>query len=375
MLILDRYIATRLLINFVVLFAIVFLFGISIDLVLNLDNFLGKASEMNGDDSGLVAKFFTGSWLAINFYSPMVFQFYAYLYGLALIGAIGFTLTQLVRNRELIAILASGLSLHRISFPILGVAFLLCILQILNQELMLPRVAPLLLRGHASLGKESVSDFIVPFTPDEAGNLLLASGFSPESGMLSLPTVLVRNVDGQTVRRISADSASWDEERHGWVFEKGRVIDFDLSGEDEWLPEPGASKIEFYATDLSPRALTAREYGHYLGMLSMGQLSEMLDAGGGADKATINRFWYSRFSGVFVTLLVIIICLPFFLLRLPGDLLLKSVLCAGTAVPLMLGMTIVMIAPLPGLGPLQSAFLPVIVLIPIALWRIGHIQT
>ncbi len=375
MLILDRYIATRLLINFFVLFGIVFLFGVSIDLVLNLDNFSNKARDINGEDSGMVANFFTGSWLAINFYGPMLFQFYAYLYGLAIVGAIGFTLSQLVRNRELIAILASGLSLHRIGIPIVGVAFVLCILQLFNQELMLPRVAPLLLRGHANLGQESVSDFVVPFTADEEGNLLLAAGFSPESDSLSSPAILVRNAEGQTVRRITAKSAVWDEAQHGWVLEDGRAVEFDFAGSGDWIPEPGASSVDFYATDLSPRALTAREYGHYLGMLSMAQLSEMLDAGGGTDQATINRFWYSRFSGALVTLLVVVICLPFFLLRLPGDLLLKSMLCAATAIPLMLGTTIVMLAPMPGLGPLQSAFLPVIVLIPIALWRIGHIQT
>ena len=78
------------------------------------------------------------------------------LLGVVLIGGMGFTCAQLVRHRELVAVLASGVSLRRIARPILIVAIMLIGLQALNQELVLPRIAPLLTRDHGEAGKRGL---------------------------------------------------------------------------------------------------------------------------------------------------------------------------------------------------------------------------
>ena len=53
----------------------------------------------------------------LNFHGPRVFQFYSYLMGIVSIGAMGFTLAQMHQHKELVAIMASGVSLFRVAVP------------------------------------------------------------------------------------------------------------------------------------------------------------------------------------------------------------------------------------------------------------------
>jgi lipopolysaccharide export system permease protein len=303
-------------------------------------------------------------------------EFYAYLHGLVAIGAMGFTLAQMYRHRELVAILASGVSLHRVAMPFIAVIFALSLVELLNQEFVLPRVAPLLLRDHGQIGKRTVEEFKVSFTRDAKGNLLQSPAFDPQSNTLNWPTILERDDRGRTVRRITARSAVWDPEGEGWRLAEGAAVTLredDADGSDPTAAAPEA--VDFYPTDLSPEVLTVRHHAVFAQMLSLKQIGRMLRTPGVMDEAALRRYKYSRFSTVLVNVLVLAIALPSFLLREPSNLLVQSVRCAGLGLGGMIGAAIFMMVQLPGISPTVGVFLPVVVLLPVALGRVTFIRT
>ena len=105
-----------------------------------------------------------------------------------------------------------------------------------------------------------------------------------------------------------------------------------------------------------------RRFNQFAAMLSMNQISQMLDTPMLQARDALLRYRYSRFSSVLVSLLVLALTLPSFLLREPANLLRQSVQCAALAVPATVGSAIGMMVEMPGISPAVGVFLPVIVL-------------
>ena len=368
------YVMKRMMINFILLFTILFLLGALIDLVVNLDEFV-KVATMSAEDEGWWSKAVAIVQVGIGFEGPRVFQMYAYLYGLVAVGAMGFTLAQMYRSRELVAIMAAGVGLHRLAVPLFLVMTALGIVQLANQEYMLPRVAPLLLRGHGESGSATAGGFRVPFTPDRRGTLLLARELDPGSETLIDPSFLERNESGRMIRRISASRGIWTEDPPGWALEGGTAIAIALDEQTGAVTPSPPVPISFYATELSPHLLTLHRYGQYLGMLSMSQLDQMLDVAGTFDGPLLRRHWYARFAMLLLNILSLLIVIPFFLTRDVMSVVTRAMWCAGAAITMMFGGALTMMLPMPGVPAMVSVFLPAVVLFPIALVRLASLRT
>lgn len=378
---LSRYVITRFVANFVLLMALLFIFAISIDVFVQLHRFVEAAHAFIGDDAS--AWRLAGEVIALiaDFQAPRIFQFYAYMHGLVAIGAIGFTLGTMHTRRELVAILAAGVSMHRVAQPLLIAVFGLSVLQVLNQEFIIPKVAPLLIRDQGAIGRSGAAEFPIQLTRDGRGNLLQAASFDAPTNTLWAPLILERDEQGRTVRRIAADKAVFSAKENAWLLENGVArwlvtpTNTDTNAGD--LPANAGSKqaIDRYTTDLTPEALTIRRYGQFATMLSLKQIGELANSPGVVDADALARYKYSRFSSVLVNLLVATIALPYFLLREPIGLMRQSLMCAIMTVPAMLGATIGVTMPLPGIPPAAGVFIPVIILLPIAIGRIAYIKT
>ncbi|MDG2291930.1 MAG: LptF/LptG family permease [Phycisphaerales bacterium] len=372
--IIDRYIMKRMVVNFILLFLLLYLFATTIDIILNLEQFDDVARSRLGDDAGFLKRMFVSLGLALNFHGPQFFQFYAYLHGLVAIGALGFTLSQMSRHRELVAMIASGVSLHRASFPVLWVVAGLGVLQLVNQEFIMPRMAPLLLRTHEQIGMASTSSFPIAFTLDSSGALLQSPGFDPVTGVLEAPSIIVRDDRGRTVQRLRASEGVWDQDQGCWLLADGVRVDVVHSGEQgtaAMRPQP----VDRFTTDLSPNLLTIRRFGQFTGMLSSSQIGDMLESPDVREADTLLRSRYSRWATVLVNVLIVMIALPFFMHREPVKLIMRTFACILLVVPLYLIVGTFMLIPLPGISPALGAFLPVIVLLPIAMARFGWIRT
>ncbi len=371
---LDRYIVGRILSNFAILFALIFIFADAIDLLLQLDRFVEVAQARTGE-AGSLWRTIVMAGIILDFHGPRIFQFYAYMLGLLSIGAMGFTLAQMHRHRELVAVLAAGVRLHRVAAPLICAVFGLNLLQLLNQEFVLPQLAPLLIRNHGDIGQAGVSGFEILFTADGDRNLLQAPMFDPQTNTLSKPTILVRDDSGRTVRRITADEATWDPGVDAWRLSQGQVMT-PLTGNSidpssRFIRQP----IELFETDLAPEVLKMRQYRQFAAMLSIKQIRKLLKSGQPEDRDVLIRFWFSRFLAVLINMLVLVITLPFFLLRAPANLLRQSLLCAGTAIPAMLGALIGLTVDLPGIASSVEVFLPGLVLIPIAMFQVTLVRS
>ncbi|MHC4219427.1 MAG: LptF/LptG family permease [Planctomycetota bacterium] len=370
----DLYIIRRFLANFVILLMLLFVFAVSIALLLQLDEFVEATQGIVGAEDGVVTLVTALIGIVVDFHGPRLFQFYAYMLGLLSVGAMGFTLSQMHRHRELVALLASGVRLHRIGLPILGAALGLNLLQLLNQELVLPRMAPLVVRSHGDIGREGAGAFEVRFTADGKGNLLQAPSFDPKTDTLRLPTFLERDELGRTARRITADEATWDEEARVWGLRNGRVMSPQASGVGTTAVLVG-EPLDRYPTDLGPDVLKMRRYREYATMLSLRQIRQMLGSPGVVNEDALVRYAVARFATVLINMLVLMMAMPFFLLREPANLLRNSVLCAGSTIPAMLGALMGFAVAFPGIPPAVSVFLPVLVLLPMAMFMISLIKT
>lgn len=372
----DRYIALCFFVNFTILFVLLFVFAVSVDLLLSLDKFVELGREFAGPDASVIASTLKTIGLIIEFQAPRIFMFYGYMHGLLGIGAMAFTMAQMHRHKELVALLASGVSLYRIAMPLIVCMFILSIVQLANQELMLPRVAPLLLRDHGQIGKQTLEGFPVPLTPDSAGNILQARSFRPDPAqpVLEHPAVLEVDQQGRTTRRISASRAVWNDTAGAWELEDGVAVRTAEPGEVIGA-EPVREPVAAYPTDLSPRALTIRRHAEFAAMLSLRQIEQMLSTPDVVDADLLIRHKYARFAVVLVNLLVMAVTLPSFLLRGPASLLRQSLQCAAIAIPAMLGAGLGMNMNLPGISPAVGVFLPVLILLLLTLARWTYFRT
>jgi len=372
MTILDRHIAARFFTNFALLFTILFVFAVSIDVILQLDSFT-KAVQSSGK-TGITALVEFGR-AVLDFHGPQLFQFYSYMLGLVSVGAAGFTLAQMVRTRELVAIMSGGASLRRVGLVIVACATALNVLQLFNQELLLPRLAPFLVRDHSQVLSGSAARFSVPLTRDGRGQLLRAGSLNPETGEIVMLLMIERDGKGSAVARVEATSAHWNPGRGAYELTGGlRSVRRGLADEPVAGGVEDVQPIDIVTTDLSPEALKVRRYTQYAQMLSLKQLREMREQGG-VEPRLLARLTYLRLASIVVNLLVLVASLPFFLLREPKSLLQQSIACALFGVPASLGSLVAMSMDVPGLAPAVSVFLPAAILLPIAIGRIGAIKT
>ena len=365
-----------MIVNFIVLFTLFFLLGAVIDIIVNLDEFGKTASELSGD-AGFFTKIFSVIQVAVGFEGPRLFQVFSYLHGVIAIGAMSFTAASMLRSREFVAIMAAGISLQRIALPFVYVMAGISVLALLNQEYMLPRVAPLLLRDHDESGEKGTSSFSVPFTKDSNGSLLLAPSINPQTGVITEPAFLERDEIGRMIRQIKAKSAKWDTTTGtGWILEDGQAVDILFDEGTGQATTFAPVQVDYYETNLSPHILTLRRYSQYIGMLGMSQLNRMLDTQGAfGDEKLLLRHWYARFASIAMNLLALVIVIPLFVTKDAVIISRQAIKCGSIALIVLFGGMVIMLMPISGIPAIVSVFLPAIILIPIALFRSITIRT
>lgn len=387
---LDRYIARQYAINVVALLVLLFCFVVTIDVALNIDRFVSNAENMaraaapgadgqKPEPSSLRTAVIT-VFLVVDLWWPRLLQLFNFMLGLVLAGAMGFTVTQLVRHRELVGMLAGGISLRRVARPIIVVAVLATGLQVLNQELVLPRIAPLLSRDPGDAGKREWSAFEVKLPEDGQGRLYFARHFDPERGEATNLHIWERDKEGRAVRRISADRAVWRD--GAWRLENPREVPLDIAATAS--PQTSAdaaaerpSSVTAIETDMDPTTLLVKRYAGFSQSLSWRQIGQMVHSPLTDEQMRdrLERVRWGRVSLMISNVLALVITLPFFLMREPRNMVLQSVKCAPVGIIAMMGAVLGSALTLPGLPPALGVFLPVMVLVPIAIAVVAYIKT
>jgi len=405
---LDRYIVRQFLTNFAILFVVLMSLFVVVDLIVDLDEFI-QAGEAHAD------AWLGGRWVAtlgitVGYYGPTVLLVYVFFNGLIVVGAMGFTLTSLQRTRELTAMIASGVSLYRVAAPLLVTGLLLSALTLPVQEFILPPMAPQLVRKKSQLKQigDERERRPVFYAPAGGGDLLSAEAFDPDAGVLRGVQIHDRSPEGRTVRFVRADAAYWRPEtitpadraaagdaspaiRMRWVFENGVAEEIRQPGAsvdvlaDRERPSPrGVVRgVGAYDTDLSPTVLQARQTAMFASLLSIRELQGLSQnrAVDAARRGKIQQVIWSRFSLMVLNALLLVMALPFFLSRVPGNTLVSALRAAALCIGAWGGgLVMLQVSPatLP-LGALASpavvAWLPVAMYLPVAAWQLSRIKT
>lgn len=261
--ILDRYVAKNFIIGYVIAFMVLLGLRIMIDLSINLDEFAEHASLGTWDVLKNVLIFY-GSQSALYFrdFAAMI----------TVVAAV-FSLGKMTRNNELVAVMASGVSLKRVILPIVLLAIILSALLVVDQEFIIPKLANNLVRSHDALPGQEYYDFW--FLTDNNGSLVSAKKFDEKTGEIFEPTIIVRRevkpLEWEDLGWIKATSATYDYQRNGWQLEDGIYIKISRKTDptaDDLQPE----YIDFYETDITPDSIPVRRQENYKSFLSFSQL-------------------------------------------------------------------------------------------------------
>lgn len=374
MTLLDRYIAKQYLINVIALMLILFSFVVVIDASLNIDRFMEIADRMgnpDGEDApGSLRRWLVTLLLIGDFWWPKLLQLFNFLIGMILVGAMGFTFSQLSRNREFIALMAAGVGLHRVMKPVLGVAFFFMLLQGLNSELLIPRLAPLLVREHDDIGSRALGSAIVPLTLDGSGRLFRAASFDADSGTMDGVYILERDENGKATRAITAEQAVYRD--HGWDLTNGIAKQRGTA-----TPQP-PSPITRVESSLDPNELRMNRYESYAQSLSFAQVSQMLarpTLSDPAKRARYARIKWGRFAIMISSLLALTIAMPYYITREPKNMVVQSLKCAPVAIIALIGGVLGASATIPGLPAAIGVFIPVMILSVVAVAQISALKT
>ena len=319
--VLDRYILRSLLVNYVIALAVMLSLYVVLDMLFNLDEF----TERDPSTAALIANL-------IDYYGPNLALYFAQLSGVIATYACLATVARLRVQNEMTALLSSGVSLYRVAVPVVAFGVFAIALQVADTELLVPSMADKLVRKHEDVGQ--APSYEVLFIPDREGALLSAGRFSPRSETLHHMLVLRRDDQGNAVDIIEADLATWepgteDGTKGRWALQRGRevsqvTIDGGLG--------PRGQRIErypeYYESNLSPRDIAIRQAEGWVRYLSLGQLRELQDERVG-DLVTVVQTRHQRVTAPVVSLVLLLLGLPFFLDRSPATVISDASKCLG----------------------------------------------
>lgn len=362
---LDRMIARQFAVNALVLMLILGSFVVAVDASLNLDRYARAA----GDSAGTVGRIVATLGVIWSTWWPRLLQIYNFTLGFVLAAALGFTCTQLVVRREMVAMLAGGISLRRAMAPILAVCAAFFALAVANQELVIPRIAPMLVgQGVDGARGGALGVTALPTTSDASGRLFFARAFDPQQGTLEHPTIWERDQRGVPTHRIVADAARWDGS--AWMLENGRALPVGR-------PAP-AEPLERVTTDLDPGALAVRRFaglGQNLGFFELGRMLAQDRSLTPDLRRRLERDRWGRVGSWLATGLALVMAIPFFAVRQPTNMAVQAAKCAPIVLAALVLAVLGVSTPVAGMPGWLSVFLPAAVLLPAAAAAVTSIQT
>jgi len=304
--ILDKYVIKNFLIGYAVAFAVLIGLRVIIDLFVNLDEFTEQSSR--------------GTWAIIEnmliYYGLNSMLYFRDFAGIITVVAASFSFGRMVRSSELVAVMASGVSLKRLIGPIVLLAVVLTGLLVIDQEFIIPPLAPKLVRDRDAVrGQES---YDVWFMSDGNGSLICSRKFDVETSTLHSPTIITRRPkpepyqwEWEVTGLIRADSATYNRETNRWNLKNGRFI--------ERYSRKGPQAIPSYdAGDLIPQDIPVRRTGEYKSMLSSRQLAEL--AAQKTKVKDIAQLWsqkHFRITDPLINLVMLMLSLPILVCRDP----------------------------------------------------------
>jgi lipopolysaccharide export system permease protein len=253
---LDKYVTKNFLTGYAIAFGVLMGLRIMIDLFVNLDEFT-EHSELT--ITQVLANI-------ILYYGRNSFLYFRDFAGMITVVAAVFSLGKMTKNNELVAVMASGVSLKRIIAPILFLSLLFAGLHVIDQELLIPPMADKLVRAQDAL-TETLS-YDMWFISDGQGSLFCSPQFKVKEGIIVAPTIITRTKRQDSglfdvTGIIKADSAYYDLDTQSWILDNG--VFMKISKE---LADRPYETVKSYSSDLTPKDIPVRRKSAHMDLLS-----------------------------------------------------------------------------------------------------------
>jgi len=362
---LDRYLLHSFLVNYCIsLFVLISLY-IVLDLFVNLDEFTEAGKSIVSVVAGIV-----------DYYLYNLPLYFSQLSGVITSFAACATLARLQRQNEITAVLASGTSLYRLAAPVMVAGLVMNGLLVFDHEVILPRVAPKLVRSRDDV--EGARVYAVWFVKDGESRLISALQFSPKQQAIRNLIVMEHSPDrGRLGDVVTAHKAQWDAQRKGWTLEGGKrfsVIDNEKAGlfGQHFMDKEG---VDFYPCTLTPEELQLRQSTQWIGFLSTRQLN-LLAKRGDVNPDRIAQVKHARFTMPISNMILLLLGMSFFMQRLPESVLSQGAkalaVCAVSFLVTFAGQQLIGAV---GLSPALPAWLPVFLFGPLAVLLLDNVKT
>jgi len=307
---LDRYVAKNFLTGYFIVLMVLIGMRIVIDLFVNLGEFAEQHTDL-----GII----TVLWNICRFYGIRSCLYFRDFAGMITVVAAVFSLGKMIHNNELIAVMASGVSLKRVIAPIVLLAILFTGFLIIDQEFIIPHFANELTVSHDDLPGQQ--QFSVWYMPDSNGSLICASEFDEASGTLNGITIVVRHPaePGKWVVTgvIQANSAAYDPQRHGWNLINGRLISI-VADTEVTSSALAPREVDFYKSNITPQQIPLRQQEGYKTLLSSAQLAAMAKPSARVkDLAELHSQKHFRITDPIINMVMLMVALPILICRDP----------------------------------------------------------
>jgi lipopolysaccharide export system permease protein len=313
--VIDRYILRSLLINYLVALGIMLSLYVVLDMFVNMDEFTEQGYPLPTVLANVV-----------SYYWPNLFLYFAQLSSVITLFAAMTTIARMRKLNELTAVLACGVSLYRVAAPVLIFGVVTTGLLVIDTEWLIPAVAHKLARDHDDADGRRAYEVL--FLPDRGGALLSAGQFHPTRGDLRRLLVITRDETGVVVATLEADHATWEppdalRPQGRWRLDRGRLTRRMRADRASPLGPREGKTISYplyYDSDLSPEAIQLRQSEGWISFLSLNELGT-LEKRADAQLAAVIQTKHGRRTAPILSMVLLLLGLPFFLDRSPVNVL------------------------------------------------------
>ena len=321
--IIDRYVFSSFLRNYLISFMVLIGMYVVLDMVFHFDELVDVDASA---EAGALSNTLGMLWNILDYYFYQSFLFFVHLSGVIPVVAAAFTLLRLSRFGELTALLAAGVPLLRVAAPIIIASVVLNALLIVDQEVVIPAMIPKLSRGHDEM--HSGSKHVAVQAVQDANNALLyAARYVPPGPQARVATlldvdVLERNERLLTAAKISARKAEWDPRLEAWRLEGGVRI-------AQLLPDqrPVREDVTLWRTNITPQEIDLYRNTDFVELLSTERINQLLDRPKSFGTANLQRVKHSRFTQPIMNVILLLLAIPCVLTREPGKLKQGATIC------------------------------------------------
>jgi len=305
--IIDRYVTKNFLTGYLISFLVLMGLRIMIDLFVNIDEFT--------ENSQITA--FQMLSNITTYYSRFSLLYFRDFAGMITVVAAVFSLGKMTKNNELVAIMASGVSLKRVIAPILFLSLAFTGLHVIDEEFLIPPMADKLVRSHDAI--DETLSYDMWFISDSQGNLFCSPQFKVKEAVIENPTIITRTNKGNSLLWdvtgiIKADSAYYDLDTKSWILNNGMFL-----AVSRQLADQPYKQIKSCRSDLTPKDIPVRRKSAHMDLLSSYDLVKLAKQSP-KDLARLYAQKNFRITDPVINFIMLMISLPLLVCRDPKGL-------------------------------------------------------